>query len=74
MSGSRGRRLARLERDLEPPARTMYVWRHVPAESREEAIARAFPEGVPPDVQLVICSWQWPAAPVHDPGDPDAAG
>jgi hypothetical protein len=52
----------------------MYVWRHVPAESREEAIARAFPEGVPPDVQLVICSWQWPAPPVQDPGDPDAAG
>jgi hypothetical protein len=58
MNGGRDKRLAKLERHRRPPARTFYVWRNAPTESAKEAIARRFPEGIPPGARLVICSWQ----------------
>jgi hypothetical protein len=66
MNVSRDRRLAKLEQakleqDQRPAARILYVWRDGPTESAKKAIARGFPNGVPPGARLVICSWQWPA-------------
>jgi hypothetical protein len=58
MSGSRNRRVARMEHDRRPRTRTFYLWRDAPRESAAAAIMRRFPKGAPPGAQLVICSWQ----------------
>ena len=63
MNASHDRRLTRLEqakqeREGRPAARIFYVWRNRPAETAEAAIARTFPDGLPTDARLVICSWQ----------------
>jgi hypothetical protein len=68
MNASRDRRIARLERaklerEGRPAANVFYVWRNAPTESAEEAIARRFPDGLPKDAQLVICSWQVAGSP-----------
>ena len=57
MSGSRNRRVARMEHDRRPRTRTFYLWRDAPRESAEAAIMRHFPKGAPPGAELVICSW-----------------
>jgi hypothetical protein len=70
MTGSRDRRLARLERNRRSRTRILYLWRDDPTESAAAAITRSFPKGPPPGTQLVICSWQGPASdPAIDPSD-----
>jgi len=71
MSGSHDRRLAKLERDRRSPTRIVYLWRDDPAISAQQLIARHFPKGLPPGVQVVICSWQSSAA--GSGGGPGAA-
>jgi hypothetical protein len=58
VNASHDRRLTKLEQERRPAANVLYVWRNAPTETTEEAIARAFPDGLPKDAQLVICSWQ----------------
>ena len=62
MNASHDRRLSKLEQaKLEgkrrPAAKVFYVWRNQ-TETTKEAIARSFPNGLPTDARLVICSWQ----------------
>ena len=56
----RDRRLTRLERKPGRKPRVILVWRDVPHESAEEAIARRCPKGVPAGTEVVVCSWQEP--------------
>jgi hypothetical protein len=60
--GSRlGRRLSRLEREVTPAMRDAYVWWECPEEeTKEQAIAQQFPDGVPADVRVVLLRWLTP--------------
>jgi hypothetical protein len=58
MSGKKDKRLAKLERKRRPAAKIVMVWYDRAAGwTEEEAIARAFPEGEPPGVQIMLLSW-----------------
>jgi len=62
MSGNKGKRLAKLERKRRPAPKIVMVWHDRAAGwTEEEAIARAFPEGEPPGVQIMLFSWMTPA-------------
>jgi hypothetical protein len=67
MSGSRDRRLAKLERRRPAAGGIVLVWR-VENETEEEAIARDFPHGVPPGVQPRIIRWLRPGETAPSPG------
>jgi hypothetical protein len=66
MSWSRDRRLAKLERRRPAAGGMVLVWR-VEGESEEEAIARDFPNGVPPGVQPRIIRWLRPGETAPSP-------
>jgi hypothetical protein len=57
MSGSRQKRLAKLERKRRPAERGVLLWYDAARETAEQATARRFPEGVPPGVRLHIFRW-----------------
>jgi len=58
MSGSRDKRLAKLERKRQPAGETFIVWLDREAGwTEEEAIARRFPEGEPPGAKIILLSW-----------------
>ena len=59
MNAGHDKRLAKLEQERRPSAKTLIVWRDRPGETTQQAIARSFPHGVPADARLVICSWQF---------------
>ena len=60
MSGNKDKRLAKLERKR-PPARLVIVWRdRATGWTPEEAIARRFPDGVPPGAEIILFSWMLP--------------
>ena len=65
--GSRlGHRLNRLEQEMRPAMRVAYVWWKGPdEETKEQAIAQQFPDGVPADVRVVLVRWLTPG--VHEP-------
>jgi hypothetical protein len=67
MSGSRDRRLAKLERRRPAAGGIVLVWRDK-AESEAQAIARDFPDGVPPGVQPRIIRWLRPGETAPLPG------
>jgi hypothetical protein len=56
MSSDRERRLARLER-ARRPGETFIVWQYAGAETREQAIARRFPEGAPAGARQIVVAW-----------------
>ena len=49
---------ARLEQERRPASRVLYVWRNSPKATTKAAIARTFPDGLPRNARLVVCSWQ----------------
>ena len=57
MSGSREKRLAKLERKRQPKESTVLVWYDAEEETSEQAIAQRFPEGVPPGTRLIVLRW-----------------
>jgi len=58
MNGGLGKRLAKLERKRQPACETFYVWINtLTRETRAQAIARCFPDGVPQGAKLVILRW-----------------
>ncbi len=58
MNGGLDKRLAKLERERQSAGETFYVWINTLAkETRAEAIARRFPDGVPPGAKLVVLRW-----------------
>jgi len=59
MNRSQNRRLAKLERRSPAGARMVLVWCRQ-NETAEQAIARDFPDGVPPGVQPRIIRWLRP--------------
>ena len=61
MSGNKDKRLEKLERKGQPKPRLVTVWRdRAKGWSREEAIARRYPEGVPEGVEIMLFSWLLP--------------
>jgi hypothetical protein len=56
MNRSQDGRLTKLERRRPPAAGTVLVWCHE-NETEAQAIARDFPDGVPPGVQPRIIRW-----------------
>jgi hypothetical protein len=67
MSGSRDMRLAKLERRRPAAGGIVLVW-CLEDETSEEAIARDFPDGVPPGVQPRIIRWLRPGETAPSPG------
>jgi hypothetical protein len=64
MSGNRDKRLAKLERKRRPEGETFVIWRNRAAGwTYEEAIARRFPDGVPPGAKISFFSWLTPDDP-----------
>ncbi len=59
---NRERRLARLERKPGRKPEVVFIWHDVLKETRDQAIARHFPDGVPEGARIQICSWLEPAA------------
>ena len=67
MSGNRDKRLGKLERKRRPAGETFIVWRdRARGETQEQAIARRFPDGVPPGAQIIHIGWLTD----DDPKDP----
>ena len=59
MNGAQDRRLAKLERRQPPADGIVFVWCGE-NETEAQAIARDFPDGVPPGVQPRIIRWLRP--------------
>jgi hypothetical protein len=57
MKAGHERRLAKLEQERRPAAEVLVIWWNAPQETREEAIARSFPDGVPADAEVVTVKW-----------------
>ena len=57
MNGTRHKRLATLRRKHRPTERTVMLWYDAERETAEQATARRFPKGVPPQVRLLILRW-----------------
>jgi hypothetical protein len=57
MNGARQKRIAKLLRKRRPAERTVLLWYDAERETREQAIARRFPKGVPPRMRLLILRW-----------------
>ena len=57
MNGTRHKRVAELRRRRRPAERTVVLWYDAEQETREQAIARRFPKGVPPRARLLILRW-----------------
>jgi hypothetical protein len=61
MSGNKNKRLAKLERKRQPAGETFMVWRdRAKGWTQEEALARRFPDGVPPGAKIIMFSWMLP--------------
>jgi hypothetical protein len=57
MSRGQDKRIAKLERKRRP-AKIIMIWQdREKGWTQEEAIARAYPEGVPPGAQIMLLSW-----------------
>ena len=57
MNGARHKRVATLRRKRRPAGRTVLLWYDAEQETREQAIARHFPKGVPAHLRLLILRW-----------------
>jgi hypothetical protein len=57
MNGPRHKRLAMLRRKHRPGERTVILWYDAEEETREQAIARRFPKGVPRGARLIVLRW-----------------
>ena len=51
------KRLVKLRRKRRPAERTVILWYDAEQETREQAIVRRFPKGVPPRARLLILRW-----------------
>lgn len=60
-----------MERDRRSAGKTFIVWLYAGTETREQAIARRFPAGVPAGARLIVVSWMSGDEP--PPAERDAA-
>ena len=70
MSGARHERVAMLRRKRRPRERTVLLWYDAARETAEQATARRFPKGVPPQVRLLILRWLTKDESESAPADP----
>ena len=54
------RRIEKLEAEILPPRRSVYVW--AMEDGIDAARAKRFPEGVPDDTDIIFVTWRTPGA------------